>query len=204
MTLWLLTLVGLVVFGLILANAWVIGAARPYVYDDIQRLPPNEVGLVLGTSPYTRYGSKNLLFRHRIEAAAELYRAGKVETLLLSGANPDETYNEPRKMREALKKAGVPGDVMTLDPSGFRTLDSVVRAQRLFDHERFTIISQRFHNYRAVFLARQHGSEAVAFARPEEDRRQPLRTEVREFFARAKAVLDVYVLGQTPRVLRER
>ncbi|MES1942773.1 sanA protein [Salinisphaera sp. PC39] len=198
------TAAGVLLLLLLAANAWVIGAAREHVYDDIQRLPVNEVGLVLGTSPYTRRGNRNLLFRHRMRAAAELYDAGKVRHLLLSGANPDETYNEPRKMYQALVALGVPPEAMTFDFAGFRTLDSVVRAREIFGLERVTVISQRFHNYRAVFIARRRGLEAVAYTRPEEDPRQPLRTEAREYLARGKAVLDLFVLFKRPKYLGER
>lgn len=199
-----LTTLGVLLLALLAANAWVVGAAHGYVYDDLESLPVNDVGLVLGTSPYTRRGNRNLLFRHRVRAAAELYEAGKVRHLLLSGANPDETYNEPRKMYQALVALGVPPTAMTFDFAGFRTLDSVVRAREVFGLERVTVISQRYHDYRAVFIARNRGLEAVAYARPEEETRQPLRTETREYLARAKAVLDLFVLFKRPKYLGER
>lgn len=193
-----------VMVGLLAANAWVVYSSRAYVFEDINALPTNKVGLLLGTSPYTRQGNRNLLFDHRIKAAAELYHAGKVKHLLLSGANPDETYNEPRKMYQALRKAGVPDAAMTMDFAGFRTLDSMVRAKKIFGLDRFTIISQRFHDYRAVFIARHEGLDAVAFNRPQEDASQNLRTEMREFAARAVAVADLFVIFTRPRHLGER
>lgn len=197
----LLTAVGVVALAFIAANAWVIGAARAYVYDHIDRIPSNPVGVVLGTSPYTRNGNPNLLFSHRIKAAAELYEAGKVDHLLLSGANPGAAYNEPQLMYQALVEAGVPGSAMTMDFAGLRTFDSMVRAARIFGLEEFTIVSQRFHNYRAVFIARHRGIDAVAYVRPEEDPRQKFRVEAREFLARAAAILDLYVLNTKPRFL---
>lgn len=199
-----LTVTGGLLLALLGANAWVVGATQARVYDDIGRLPGNDVGLVLGTSPYTRRGNRNLLFRHRVRAAAELYAAGKVRHLLLSGANPDETYNEPRKLYQALVDLGVPPAAMTFDFAGFRTLDSVVRAREVFGLDRVTIISQRYHDYRAVFIARNRGLDAVAYSRPEEDARQPLRTEAREYLARGKAVLDLFVLFKRPKYLGER
>jgi SanA protein len=198
-----LSVTGILLLALLGANVWVIGAAQSRVYDDIGRLPGNDVGLVLGTSPYTRRGNRNLLFRHRVRAAAELYAAGKVRHLLLSGANPDETYNEPRKLYQALVELGVPRTAMTFDFAGFRTLDSVVRAKEVFGLDRVTIISQRYHGYRAVFIARNRGLEAVAYSRPEEDARQPLRAETREYLARGMAVLDLFVLFKRPKYLGE-
>lgn len=199
-----LTGVGLLLAAVIAANAWVVGFSRQFVHDRIDRLPDRDVALVLGTSPFTRYGSPNLLFDHRINAAVELLRAGRVRHLLLSGANPDRTYNEPRMMYQALARAGVPDSAMTMDFAGFRTLDSIVRAQRVFGLDQYTIVSQRFHDFRAVFIARYSDIDAVAYTRIEEDRRQPLRTEAREFVARAVAVLDLFVLHSQPRFLGER
>ncbi|MGB1580879.1 MAG: SanA/YdcF family protein [Nevskiales bacterium] len=198
-----LALVGLVAAACVLANHWVVTSARPYIYSAIDDLPLNHVGLVLGTSSYTRSGSNNLLFDYRMSAAADLYRSGKVQHLLLSGANPTQSYNEPRMMYQALIDKGVPHDAMTLDFAGFRTLDSVVRAGEVFRLGSFTILSQRFHDYRAVFIARQKGLDAIAYAVPEQTEKQIPRTWWREFFARVRAVLDVSLLGTQPRFLGE-
>lgn len=181
----------------------VVRAAQPYVYETAADLPQNEVGLVLGTSVYTRGGSPNPLFAYRMDAAAILYRAGKVKHLLVSGANPDETYNEPRKMYQALIGSGVPPEAITMDFAGFRTLDSVVRASEVFGLTKYTVISQRFHCYRAVYIARRKGADAVAYATPEITRQLPLRTSAREVMARLQAVLDVRVFDRQPRHLGE-
>lgn len=196
-----LTGLGCLLLGMLAANIWVVNATRDRVYENIERLGVYDVGLVLGTSPYTRYGNLNLLFSHRMRAAAELYAAGKVRHLLVSGANPSSHYNEPRKMYQALRRLGVPDAVITLDFAGFRTLDSIVRARRVFGLTSFVVISQRYHDYRALFLARYYGIDAAAYTRSEEDRRQPLRTEAREYFARVKAVLDLFILYTRPRFL---
>lgn len=196
-----LTAIGSVLLAMLAANAWVVSATRSLIVDNIDRLERHDVGVVLGTSPFTRYGNRNLLFDHRMLAAAELYAAGKVRHLLVSGANPDHTYNEPRKMYQALRRLGVPDAAITLDFAGFRTLDSIVRARRVFDLERFVVISQRYHAYRALFIARHNGIRAVAYVRPEEDPRQPLRAEAREYLARVMAVLDLFLLSTQPRFL---
>lgn len=201
---------GVIAFTLLLA-AWglyglsrsVVHAARDHVYMTVADLPDNEVGLVLGTSNFTKAGTPNLLFKYRIQAAALLWRSGKVKHLLLSGANPEPSYNEPQRMFQALIEQGIPAAAMTLDYAGIRTLDSVVRAHKVFGLDRFTIISQRFHNFRAVYIARENGIEAVAFSAPEADRNFPLRTRTREFFARLMALVDVHVLDTQPRYLGE-
>lgn len=182
-------------------NVWVVRSTEPYVYGDVAALPVNDVGLLLGTSPYTRKGNDSKLFRHRIEAAADLYHAGKIRHIIASGANPDDTYNEPRKMYRALLAAGVPAESITMDFAGFRTLDSVIRASAVFRQPGYTIISQRFHDYRAVFIARQEGIAAIAYAAPEVKEQQKRHVLVREYLARTNAVLDLYVLRTQPRFL---
>ena len=186
-----------------LCNRWVINSTDAYLYRDWALMPENEAGIVLGTSPFAEGGDPSVYFQGRIRAAAELYRLGKVKFLIVSGANPDATYNEPRKMQRALIKAGVPPGVIKMDFAGYRTFDSMVRAQLVWGLPRFTIITQRDHSYRAIFLARKLGAQAVAFAAPlgtegeELGRRHP----VREVFARAKAVLDLLALNTQPRIL---
>lgn len=198
-----LTLVGLLMVAVIAANAWVIGFSKPYVYDHLKWVPKRKVALVLGTSPYTSSGAENLLFNYRIKAAAQLLQAGKVEHLLLSGSNPSQYYNEPQLMYKALEHHGVSGSDMTMDFAGLRTLDSVVRANKVFCLESYTVVSQRFHNFRAVFIARHRGIDAVAYSWPHEDAQQPFFTEAREFLARVVAALDVLVLHSRPKYLGE-
>lgn len=188
----------------IAANAWVVGSTRALIYDDTARMPVYDVAVVLGTSPYTHTGNPNALFSHRIKAAAQLYHRGRVRHILVSGANPSKAYNEPREMYQALRRHGVPDSAITLDFAGFRTLDSIVRAKRVFGLHAFVIVSQRYHEYRALFLAQHEGIEAIGYIWPKEDRRQSLRTETREYLARIKAVLDLYVLHTRPRFLGPR
>lgn len=198
---WTVTAIGSVLLLGLALNGWVIGATRNFIYDNPSRISVHDVAVLLGTSPYTHTGRRNLLFVNRIKAAAELYHAHLVRHILVSGANPGPAYNEPRKMYQALRQRGVPDAAITLDYAGFRTLDSVVRAHRIFGLQTFVIISQRFHEYRALFLARHKGLDAVGYTWPGEDRRQAIRTEAREYLARIKAVLDLYVLHTQPRFL---
>ena len=177
-----------------------VGEAR--VYDDVAQLPINDVGLVLGTSKESGGpGKPNPHFYHRIEAAAALYRAGRVKHLLVSGNNDAHGYDEPTDMRAVLQACGVPPEAITQDAAGFRTLDSVVRAKEIFGQSRLTIITDRFHAYRALFLARHYGIDAVAFPSAEVGVRQSLKARTREWFADTKACLDLYVLHTQPRFL---
>lgn len=187
------------------ANRWVINSTDAYLYTDLALLPTTDVGVVLGTSNYARDGGRNLEFQGRMIAAAELYRNGKVKHLIVSGANPDQTYNEPRQMRRALIALGVPGESITMDFAGFRTLDSVVRAQTVWGLQRFTIITQRYHSYRALFIARKLGMrDAVGYtARIGESAAFGNRHPARETVARLKAVLDLFLLNTQPRFVGE-
>jgi SanA protein len=190
-----------VVAGVALINNWVVNNSYSYIYDDWSLLPDNDVGLVLGTSTLTRSGAPNPQFYGRIQAAAQLYRLGKIKHIIVSGANPDSTYNEPRAMRRELIKVGVPAEAVVMDFAGFRTLDSVARAQQVFGLDRITIITQRYHAYRAVFIAKKLGVKVAAYAAPSEEIGMFSRTMVREFIARVKAVLDIYVLRTAPKFL---
>ena len=128
-----------------------------------------------------------------------MYRAAKVKRLLVSGDNHVKGYDEPTDMKEALIAAGVPGETITLDYAGFRTLDSVVRARRVFGVRDVVIISERFHVQRALFLADRCGLSAVAFAAPDPARQWMLKVAPREQLACVKAVLDAYLLRTRPK-----
>lgn len=186
----------------VLCNRWVINSTDAYIYTNWALLPENDVGIVLGTSPYTRDGKTNPQFHGRIEAAALLYNNGKVKHLIVSGANPDETYNEPREMRRELVKAGIPEKDITYDFAGFRTFDSMQRAGLVFRLDRVTIITQRYHAYRAVFLGKKFGIRTVAYTAPAAaDGDYGSRNPPREIFARVKAVLDLFVLRTSSKFL---
>ncbi|MFP4430467.1 MAG: vancomycin high temperature exclusion protein [Spirochaetaceae bacterium] len=189
--------VGIIVF----ANASVSRFAQGSLYSDAKEIPYNQVGLLLGTSRYLGSGRPNPYFDNRIDAAGDLYAAGKIKIIVASGDNAHHSYNEPVLMKQELLRRGVPEGAILLDYAGFSTLDSVIRVHRIFGQERFTVISQEFHNERALYIARHHSLEAVGYnARPISG---PLgiRTSVREYLARVKAVLDVHVLGSEPRFL---
>jgi SanA protein len=183
---------GFAVLLLLLANRWVLNSTSAYLYSNPSMLPDNEVALVLGCSPYIPGGGDNPQFHGRIRAAAELYQQGKVKRFILSGANPDSHYNEPKKMREALLERGVPDAAITLDFAGDRTLDSIARARTVSGLTQFTIVTQRYHAYRALFLARKLGMSAVAYAAPADDSGAVgFRHPPREVLARVLGVMDL-------------
>jgi SanA protein len=132
-------------------------------------------------------------------AAVALYQAGKVKAFIVSGDNATHQYDEPTAMKADLVALGIPADIIYCDYAGFRTLDSVLRAETIFDQKRFLIVSQHFHNERAIFLARQHGLEPEGFDAKDVSRQFTPTTFYREFLARVQAVIDVLVLDKQPK-----
>jgi SanA protein len=194
----------LAIVSVLALNEWIVRSTRAAVFTEIAALPQNDVALVLGTGKLLRGSGKiNPHFRKRTEAAAALFHAGKVKHLLLSGDNHIAGYDEPTDMAEALMALNVPPSAMTLDYAGFRTLDSVVRARKVFGQSKITIVTDDFHVARAVYLARHEGLEAVAFSSVKVSTLFSARTRVREVGARVKAALDVYVLNTKPHFLGE-
>lgn len=176
----------------------VYGESR--VYDKLDKIPYNEVGLVLGTSRKLADGRKNLYFKYRIEAAVALYKAQKIKYILVSGDNSTQYYNEPKDMTEALVTKGIPEDVIFSDFAGFRTLDSVIRCSKVFGQNKFTVISQEFHNKRAIYIGSSHGINVIGFNAKDVKGYAGLKTNIREAFARVKVFIDL-VLGTQPKFL---
>jgi SanA protein len=145
------------------ANRRLEAFAADFVFDTADSIKANQVALLLGTGPYLRSGVQNPYFKYRIAAALELFQKKKLRAIIVSGDNSRSTYNEPAAMRDALVAAGVPDSCIYLDYAGFRTLDSVVRAREIFGQTSLVIISQRFHNERAVYIARALGMQAQGF-----------------------------------------
>jgi SanA protein len=184
----------------LLADHLCRSATAGRMFRSVEKVLYNDVGLVLGTGKNTKSGTPNLHFKQRIDAAVALYRSGKVRHLLVSGDNHVQGYDEPSDMRAALIAAGVPTNAITCDYAGFRTLDSVVRAQQVFGLTRCTIISEEFHCPRALWIAREHGLNAVAFAAPDlTSVRWSLRVKAREYLACAWCGVDLFVLHRGPK-----
>lgn len=176
-------------------------STRANLYDDIAKIPHHKVGLVLGTAKYLSGNRINLFYQYRIDAAVTLFNAGKVDYLLVSGDNRTKYYNEAKTMQEDLLAAGIPKDRIVLDYAGLRTLDSVVRANKVFGQDSMTIISQQFHNERALFIANSNKIDAVAFnAKSPGINQLSVKVWLRERFARVKMFIDLFI-NKTPRHL---
>jgi SanA protein len=187
-----------------LINQKVIHDTMQYIYSDTRLIPANRVGLMLGTSRYWRSGSINLYFEYRIRAAVELYKAGKIKYIIVSGDNGTRNYNEPEDMKTELMKRGVPDSCIYLDYAGFRTLDSVVRCSEIFSQDSITIISQNFHLERAIYIARVKGIYAVGYKARDVNASVNKYVQLREWFARLKLFSDLYVFNVQPKFLGEK
>jgi SanA protein len=162
------------------------------------------VAVVLGVSARQANGRANLFFLPRMEAASALFKAGKVKALIVSGDNGSQGYDEPTEMKRVLVQMGVPEEWIVCDYAGFRTLDSVVRAKEVFGQSQMIFVSQRFHNVRAIYLARAFGIEAWGLNAADVPVALSVKTFLREKLACVKAVLDVNVLGTRPKFLGEK
>ena len=194
---------GLALLTVLYCNWRVQHDTSPYTFRNTGQVPHNRVGLVLGTSNRLRDGSPNPFFAHRIAAAVDLFRQRKVDYLVVSGDNSQKYYNEPEMMKTALVREGVPVSRIYMDYAGLRTLDSVVRCRKIFGQSRFTIISQAFHNQRALFIAQHYGLDAVGFSAKDVAGRNGIKVYLREMLARVKVFLDLYLLNKQPKYLGE-
>ena len=188
----------------LMVDGYISSFSAPYIFDEWNKLPENKCGLLPGTSKYKVKGGINPYFSERLDAAAMLYHAGKIKNIIASGDNSELNYNEPRTMMAALRDRGVPAENIFLDYAGFRTLDSIVRAREIFGQDSITVISQRFHNERAVYIGRVYGIMVTGFNADDDEDQSGVLVRLREVFARFKAFLDVKIIKEQPKFLGEK
>lgn len=185
----------------VLSDRWVMRSSRDYLFGDVALCPAADVALVLGCAPEVAGGRPNLYFTSRMRAAAELYGAGKCRYLLVSGDNGRAEYDEPSSMRTALIELGVPESAIVRDYAGFDTLDSILRARDVFGQARIIVVSQAFHNERAITIARRHGMEAYGLNAQAVGGPHAWKTNLREKIARVKTLADLHLLRSHPKFL---
>lgn len=187
----------LAVVGIIVTcHVLVVTNATGRTYDNISDIPQKEIGLLLGTSPITPQGGHNYYFDNRIKAAAELYHAGKIKKILASGGDYSLTEkhgcDEPTAMRDSLVAYGVPDTCIIEHWQGWRTINSIEAVRDQYDFDDITIISQKYHNERALYQADHLGISAIGYnAEPSPIRRNRIKNTIREYFARVKLFLDI-------------
>ncbi len=171
-------------------------------YNYTNSIPYNKVGLLLGTAKYLQGGWINLYYKYRIEATVELFNSNKIDYILVSGDNSRKDYDEPSTMKNDLIKKGIPSDKIFLDYAGFRTLDSVIRSKEIFGQNSITVISQQFHNERAIFIAKNKNIEAIGFNAKDVHINYGFKVQLREKLARIKMMLDL-IFDKKPKFLGE-
>ena len=177
-----------------LCNMTIIQYSKGRVYNNVKEIPYKEVGLLLGTSPTTINGWTNIYYTYRIDAAVKLYKAKKISRILISGDGKDKSYDEPKYMRRELIKRGIPANKITLDKKGLRTYDSVINAKETFGLSDFTVISQRFQNERAIYLAGHNDIDAIGYNAkdaPNQKGKSAVKVRIREVFAKVKVFMDL-------------
>ncbi|XCI75499.1 MAG: ElyC/SanA/YdcF family protein [Flavobacteriales bacterium] len=180
------------IFGLVITSYFGISFwTKNKIYDQPKKIPFNKVGLVLGTAKYLSKGGINTYFKHRMDAVALLFHHKKIQYLIVSGDNRRDNYNEPKVMEKELIKRGVPTHSIYRDYAGFRTLDSILRAYKIFGQKKFTVISQKFHNERAILIADHAGLDVIGF-NAKDISREIKQSYLREAFARIKALWDIF------------
>jgi SanA protein len=197
-------LVGLAIVWTLAAHVLVAQSSKGRLYSDSAAIPARRVAIVLGCSRLLGDGRRNTFFDNRIQAAAELFRAHKVDYLIVSGDNHRKDYDEPQDMKNSLLGAGVPAERIYCDYAGFRTFDSIVRAREIFGQTSLIVVSQAFHNQRAIFIARHIGVDAIGFNAPEVDAYNSFRTKCRDVVARGNMLLDLYVMRRRPKFSGEK
>ena len=191
----------------VLTAGWLVGRTSARIFSSVDDIPAREIGMVLGGPLYSG-GRLSPVLVGRLQAAAELYHAGKVKMLVVSGADYSEKfYNEIPAMTRGLVALGIPEDVIVGDSKGFRTLDSLLRMRDVFGYDDFITISQRSHCERALYLADHHGIATIGF----EAGIPPsglyfiewLESAIRAPLSNVKAVLDIAV-GRRAKYQNER
>lgn len=168
-------------------------STQQQMYDKVEAIPYLKVGLVLGTSNRNKNGSENKFFSQRIRTTFNLWKAGKIDEIIVSGDNRTRYYNEPLMMQKALENLGVPHHKILLDTAGYRTIESIKNAETKFGLDEFTIITQQFHGYRALFISNHYKLHAQVMQTPGLPLKVSGNVRLREFFARIKAFFELYI-----------
>lgn len=182
---------------MVVCNQLVVKNAEGKMFDGVDSIPDGDyVGLLLGTPPMTRISHRrNIFFENRIKAAANLYHSGKIQKILISGDDHSlDGINETECMKDSLLARGVPENDIILDGKGYRTIHSVQRAYHDFGCKNLILISQKFHNERALYLANHLGldfDQVIGFNAESPRSLMSQKTYVREWFARVKMFLDL-------------
>lgn len=199
----ILILIVLFVITIFSCNAIINQSAKGKTFNSVNAIPKNKVGLVLGTAKKVTSGSPNKYYTNRISATIALFNAHKVDFILVSGDNGSIYYNEPKAIKNDLVKGGIPEEKIFLDYAGFRTYDSMIRAKYVFGLDSVTVISQQFHNDRAIYIAQKKGLQAIGYNAKDVSASNGIKVQLREYFARVKVFLDL-ITNKQPKFYGEK
>ncbi len=198
---------GAFLFLCVAAIAWAnitINRYEQYTFDHLEQIPPAYCAIVLGTTKFLKNGRENHYYTNRITAAVRLYRAGKCQKIIVSGDNRTHAYNEARDMKNDIVKQGVNERDIVCDFAGLRTLDSIVRFKEVFNQQKGIVVSQKFHNSRAIYIGRSWGIELYGYNADDVDRHAGIKTRIREVFSKVICVLDIELFKTRPKHLGDR
>ena len=193
----------LVIVSVFIINNQVTNFAKGRTYYKTRHIPHRRVGLLLGTGRVVSTGQMNLYYLYRIRATVALFKAHKIDLILISGDNSRKDYDEPSMMKTDLMAQGIPEERIHLDYAGFRTLDSMVRCKEIFGQNKVTVISQHYHNERAIYIAHKKGIDAIGFNAIDVGGSYGIKNHTREKLARVKMILDL-LLNKQPKYLGEK
>lgn len=176
------------------ANLWVISETSGRTFHQVSKIPPRNTALVLGTSPKMKSGNANPYFVLRMKATATLYHHGKIRKIIVSGEK-SPYYDEPQAMKNYLvNQEGVPENIIVQDPEGFNTRASILRCKEVFDENNVIIVSQGYHNLRALFFARNQNMNALGFDAQDVVKNESFyRNHLREILARVQATIYYFL-----------
>jgi SanA protein len=195
---YLLLLISLTAIVIIASNVWVMVTTKDKVHVTVHALPSLNYGVVLGTSRFTVAGNKNPFYEARMDKASELFFKQKVDSVIVTGDNETRYYNEPRDMKQSLLERDVPAAVILQDAGGLRTFDSFYRLKHVFKKNEAIIVTQRFHSYRALYIAERLGIDSYVYVADEPD--NPIYfVYIREWIARPLALWDLHIANRKPK-----
>lgn len=178
-------------------------ATTKYLYGSVDEVHVCKSALLLGTSKLLDSGNINPYFKNRIDATVELYESGKISHIVISGDNSRKEYNEPQDMKDALVLRGISSEDITLDYAGFNTYDSVQRMKKIFSQKEFIIVSQKFHNQRAIYISQSIGLKAYGYNAQDLDSYYGFKVNMREKLARVKMFIDI-IFKREPKFLGDK
>lgn len=192
-----------IIGSLFICNNLISNSADEFTYNDANLIPECKSGLLLGTTKFLKNGNVNLYFENRMLAAVDLFKSGKIKYIVVSGDNSKTTYDEPTDMKNELIKRGIDSTKIFLDYAGFRTFDSMVRFKEIFGQTEGIVISQQFHNERAIYIGQKIGLKIYGYNAKDVSKYYGFKTMLREKFARVKVMVDFFI-GTQPKFLGEK